>query len=133
MAVAKNTSPEKKAPARRTAVLEEETPRKTRSTAKTSIEQPKAVSSKPGPAHEHALLQKKPGLKPALATSAVSLLEERPMISPELRLHMIRDAAYFRAERRGFTSGDPMQDWIEAEAEVDRMLEDNHFERTGSN
>jgi DNA anti-recombination protein RmuC len=35
---------------------------------------------------------------------------------------MIADAAYFRAERRGFNSGDPVADWLEAEAEVDARL-----------
>ncbi len=45
-----------------------------------------------------------------------------PAPSPELRQQMIRDAAYFRAERRGFGTGDPVQDWIEAEAELDRMI-----------
>jgi len=44
-------------------------------------------------------------------------------ISPEQRQHMIRDAAYFRAERRGFAHGDPVQDWVEAEADVDRMFQ----------
>ena len=43
-------------------------------------------------------------------------------VSPEQRRHMIRDAAYFRAERRGFSHGDPVQDWVEAELEVDRLL-----------
>jgi phosphoenolpyruvate-protein kinase (PTS system EI component) len=35
---------------------------------------------------------------------------------------MIAEAAYFRAERRGFNGGDPVKDWIEAEAEVDARL-----------
>lgn len=35
---------------------------------------------------------------------------------------MIRDAAYDRAERREFREGDPAQGWLEAEAEIDRML-----------
>jgi chromosome segregation ATPase len=35
---------------------------------------------------------------------------------------MIADAAYFRAERRGFNGGDPVADWLEAEAEVDTGL-----------
>ncbi len=35
------------------------------------------------------------------------------------RRRMIADAAYFRAERRGFDGGDPVADWLEAEAEVD--------------
>jgi Protein of unknown function (DUF2934) len=28
-------------------------------------------------------------------------------------------AAYYRAQRRGFTGGDPVADWLAAEAEVD--------------
>jgi DNA anti-recombination protein RmuC len=35
---------------------------------------------------------------------------------------MIADAAYFRAERRGFNGADPVPDWLEAEAEVDAQL-----------
>jgi hypothetical protein len=34
---------------------------------------------------------------------------------------MIAEAAYFRAERRGFQRGDPLDDWLQAEAEIDRM------------
>lgn len=44
-------------------------------------------------------------------------------VTPEQRYHMIAEAAYFRAERRGFSGGDPAQDWLEAEAEVDRILQ----------
>lgn len=43
-------------------------------------------------------------------------------ISPELRDHMIAEAAYFMAEHRGFQGGDPVQDWLEAEAEITVML-----------
>jgi hypothetical protein len=35
---------------------------------------------------------------------------------------MIADAAYFRAEQRGFQGGDPLRDWLQAEAEVDARL-----------
>ena len=35
---------------------------------------------------------------------------------------MIAEAAYYRAERRGFEGGDPVQDWLAAEAEVDEQL-----------
>ncbi|MEW6488253.1 MAG: DUF2934 domain-containing protein [Thermodesulfobacteriota bacterium] len=38
------------------------------------------------------------------------------------RERMIRQAAYYRAERRGFLGGSPEQDWLEAEAEVDQSL-----------
>lgn len=38
------------------------------------------------------------------------------------RERMIAEAAYFKAERRGFAGGDPLKDWCEAEAEVDARL-----------
>lgn len=47
-------------------------------------------------------------------------IPEPPAPSPEVREQLIRDAAYFRAERRGFGAGDPVQDWVEAEAELGR-------------
>ena len=40
----------------------------------------------------------------------------------EDREHRIAVAAYYRAERRGFQGGDPVVDWLEAEAEVDARL-----------
>jgi hypothetical protein len=43
-------------------------------------------------------------------------------ITPEQRYRMICDAAYFRAERRGFVGGHPGEDWVAAEAEVDELL-----------
>ena len=36
---------------------------------------------------------------------------------------MIAQAAYFRAERRGFAHGEELDDWLEAEREISRMLE----------
>ena len=38
------------------------------------------------------------------------------------RQRLIAEAAYLMAERRGFETGDPAQDWINAEAEVNRRL-----------
>lgn len=49
-------------------------------------------------------------------------IEPTPSISAEQRYHMIAEAAYFRAEKRGFTGTNMAQDWIEAEAEIDRQL-----------
>lgn len=43
-------------------------------------------------------------------------------VAPEERYKMIAAAAYLRAERRGFASGRALNDWIEAEAEIDAML-----------
>jgi hypothetical protein len=43
-------------------------------------------------------------------------------LSPGLRQEMIREAAYFRAEKRGFQGGDPISDWLLSEQEVDSAL-----------
>jgi len=43
----------------------------------------------------------------------------------EDRYRMIAEAAYFRAERRGFVSGSELQDWLDAEIEVDELLGDS--------
>ena len=34
--------------------------------------------------------------------------------------HWIAQAAYFRAEKRGFSDGDPVADWLEAEREIEQ-------------
>lgn len=43
-------------------------------------------------------------------------------VPEEERRRMIAEAAYFRAAARGFEGGDPVQDWLAAEAEIDRVL-----------
>lgn len=64
-------------------------------------------------------------LDPAVATPK-SFKGKRPAeagsFSEDELDQMIRQAAYFRAERRGFAAGSEWQDWFEAEQEVYRML-----------
>ena len=43
-------------------------------------------------------------------------------ISAEERRHLIADAAYFRSERRNFAPGLEIDDWLNAEAEIERKL-----------
>jgi hypothetical protein len=38
------------------------------------------------------------------------------------RQQMISDAAYFRAESRGFQPMNDLEDWLDAEADIDRHL-----------
>lgn len=45
------------------------------------------------------------------------------VVTDEHRHQMIATAAYYRAERRAFRDGDSVADWLEAEAQIDRMLE----------
>ena len=43
-------------------------------------------------------------------------------ISTEERQRMIAEAAYFRAMQRGFDGGSPLDDWLAAEREINRLL-----------
>jgi hypothetical protein len=43
-------------------------------------------------------------------------------VTPETRRALIAEAAYLRAERRGFVGGQETDDWLAAEAEVDALL-----------
>ena len=51
-------------------------------------------------------------------------------VTSSQRQQMIAEAAYFKAQRRGFDGGDSVRDWCEAEAEIDArllQLEDGQF------
>lgn len=41
-----------------------------------------------------------------------------PALDDTARQHMIAEAAYFRAEHRGFEVGHELEDWLAAEAEI---------------
>lgn len=57
-----------------------------------------------------------------VARSETSSISRDDAASDDIRRQMIQAAAYFRAEKRGFPGGTELQDWIEAEAEVDQVL-----------
>jgi hypothetical protein len=44
-----------------------------------------------------------------------------------MREAMIAEAAYYRAEARGFESGHELKDWLDAEREIDLLLEAERF------
>jgi hypothetical protein len=43
-------------------------------------------------------------------------------VGPEHRAALIAEAAFFRAEQRGFNPGHEVEDWLAAESEVDARL-----------
>jgi len=45
---------------------------------------------------------------------------QRKQLSADKRRRLVAEAAYLKAERRGFEGGDPIEDWLEAEKEFDR-------------
>lgn len=51
--------------------------------------------------------------------------DARRMNSPgEDRRRLIAEAAYFRAEQRGFVPGYELADWLAAEIEIDALLDE---------
>ena len=62
--------------------------------------------------------QQPPKPEPTEVTAAHLERREIPSFS-ESREARIAEAAYWRAERRGFTAGQELDDWLAAEKEVD--------------
>jgi hypothetical protein len=63
--------------------------------------------------------------------AAMVVLESTAMtgstnIDPDVRRQLVAAEAYFRAERRGFAAGNELDDWVAAEAAVDRRLQPTH-------
>ena len=80
-----------------------------------------------------------PGSRPVQASKPAKAAPDTPRIrpperemsgnmqsrlSPEEVYKLIQESAYFKAKARDFAPGHEVQDWIEAEAEVRRRLED---------
>ncbi len=46
----------------------------------------------------------------------------RAGVTAEERRQKIAEAAYYRALQRGFHGGSDIEDWLEAEAEIDKLI-----------
>lgn len=76
----------------------------------------KKTAAKKAPAKKAATAQAAPAAKPASAAKAAP-----KTISAQERYHMIDEAAYYRAEKSGFTA-DPHENWVAAEKEIDELM-----------
>ena len=85
------------------------------------ISQEKKPTAKKSAASK-AVEVKPPAAKPKAGKSLTAKGNGKVSITAEQRYRMICDAAYFRAERRGFIGGNQGDDWVAAEAEVDELL-----------
>lgn len=69
-------------------------------------------------------------VRPRVAATRPSAHRADPVhekaLAGEDRYRLIAEAAYFRAERRGFVPGNELQDWLAAEIEVDELLAESH-------
>jgi hypothetical protein len=55
---------------------------------------------------------KKPAKSRSTAPHPSDMMQER--------FHQIQELAYYKAEKRGFAPGHELEDWLEAQAEVDK-------------
>jgi hypothetical protein len=65
---------------------------------------------------------KKRAPRKSAAAAAKAMTSVASFVGPEKRAALIAEAAYFRAEKRGFAPGHETEDWLAAEAEVDAKL-----------
>lgn len=86
---------------------------------------PARTPESPQPAAEKSAPRRRAGSEtPAPASGAAAAAHIT--VSEEARRAMIEQAAYLRAERRGFAPGGEAEDWLAAEEEVDALLRAGH-------
>ena len=63
-----------------------------------------------------------PAARGPMSVPAAAAADDRTFIEPAKRQGMIAEAAYLRAERRGFDPGHEVEDWLAAEQDVEHLL-----------
>jgi hypothetical protein len=74
------------------------------------------------PADPAPVVDKTTSRPPIPRKSPPVVMPPRAQLTPEARHALIAEAAYLRAERRGFMPGQETEDWLAAEVEVDALL-----------
>jgi len=93
----------------------------TTGTAKAKAAPKAKPATKPEPVAK-ATAAPKAAPKSAAAKSARPRAKKSAGVSLEQRRNYVEVAAYHIAERRGFAPGNPLEDWVQAEAEIDRLI-----------
>lgn len=94
---------------------------KTETAAKVKAVKKPAVA-KVGKVEKAAPAAKKTTTKPAAPQKTAAMPDFMPVLTPEQRCYYVEVAAYYIAERRGFHGGGQLNDWVQAEEEIDRLL-----------
>jgi hypothetical protein len=88
---------------------------------------PKAPVKKnatPKPKAVVANIVAKPAAAPPKKPLKAATKPGAPKVSAEQRRHYVEVAAYFIAERNGFAADSVLDHWVQAEAEIDRLLKE---------
>ena len=113
MATTKNSA--KSAPTKRPAPAKGVAAAKVKAATKTKL------AANPEPVAK-AVPKAKTAPKAAVSKPVRSRAKKPAAIPLEQRRYYVEVAAYHIAERRGFAPGNPLDDWVRAEAEIDRLL-----------
>lgn len=97
-----------------------------RTRAKANAEVVVETKPKPKPLKTKSVVKQTTGAdtqaKPVKTKATAKVKSTIPPISNEHRLRYIELAAFYIAERRGFGGGNTLEDWLQAEAEIDQLL-----------
>jgi hypothetical protein len=69
-----------------------------------------------------ALTKESPSKQTAPKKAAAPQHKKPAYVTNEERWRMVAEAAYHKAEKRGFATGHETEDWLEAEQEIDALL-----------
>jgi len=70
----------------------------------------------------HILEMTNPGSPSACASGLADPRTTNPIAEQAWRDKLVREAAYFRSQRRGGSPGSELEDWLAAERDVDESL-----------
>lgn len=90
--------------------------------AKTAAKPAAKTPAEKKPAARKAPAPKKAAAEAASAESSVARPQSIPKLTPDQRRYYVEVAAYYIAERRGFHGGSEMDDWVQAEEDIDRLV-----------
>lgn len=76
---------------------------------------------------EQAALASKTTQTTTLRRKPAARATAQTQVSPELRQHYIEVAAYYLAEQRGFAGASTLDDWVQAECQIDQLLRESQF------
>lgn len=69
-----------------------------------------------------AKANKKQGTGVATRAKTTSGKKKNPVVSAELKQLMIAEAAFYNSQKRAQFGGDPVQDWLLAEQQIEQQL-----------
>jgi len=91
----------------------------------------KNKASKPGPKKDFIMKTSRADLSNFVETAGsaggteanmAAAISAMTQVTTEEKRQLVAEAAYYRAERRSFAPGYELEDWLDAEAEIDTML-----------